>query len=279
MTLADAPSEGQARAWRIEFANEARPGTEELLAFRQPRPSWAYTRPLEVETALTSVAGPSAPDPAVTFVFLPAGAATPFETQKKAESWMASRGDEHGAPIEILYRSERLLWRAGRAVLFGTSSSCAEMISAVARFSRCEAILRELEQASEASWNTLEADIPLTHSVTARDLKHQSHVDEMTRAAAGRRIAFTRLQMAIESPGPELAGPARRIFAELAVQASTVERLKAVDDTIEIAEDLYELANDRLSEFRYFLREYRIEVLIVVVLLAELLVTSYDIFY
>jgi len=256
------------RAWRISYMPI---GGE--IAIEQPRAVSAKLDPLE---ALATLATAAAADNAGTLlVYLPAGSGTDYEIQRQAESWMASRPGEHGAPAEILFRSERLIWRRGRAVGFGGAEALPELLAAVAHFSFCEGELFSLECEAQRAAATLEADAGLTHSVRVRDLARQPHVDIMTRKAVAMRLAFVRIQAALEAPLAGLDGPARRIFAELALQANAVDRLKSLDDTIELVEDLYELANDRLSDFRYFNREFRIEVLILLVLAGELLVTTY----
>jgi uncharacterized Rmd1/YagE family protein len=63
---------------------------------------------------------------------------------------------------------------------------------------------------------------------------------------------------------------------ELAAQAEVVERFHWVDDKLEVYDDLYELANDRLSEFAYFMREYRLEAWIIVLLLVECVLMSVE---
>ena len=47
------------------------------------------------------------------------------------------------------------------------------------------------------------------------------------------------------------------------------DRLKALDDRLEVFEDVYELANDRLLEYGNFLTEARLEIWIIVILVAE----------
>ena len=124
----------------------------------------------------------------------------------------------------------------------------------------------------EAEWPTAEADARLTHSVDPPALAKQSHVDILTERTALRRIRLARLGPCLERPSIALAGPARRLASELATQAEVVDRLGWVDDRLEVFEDSYELANDRLSEFRYFLKEYRLELWIIVLLVAEVVI-------
>src|SRR5260221_7082389 len=91
-----------------------------------------------------------------------------------------------------------------------------------------------------------------------------------------RRMRFARLEPCLEKASIALAGPARRLATELAVQAEVIDRLGSLDDRLEVCEDLYELANDRLSEFTYFHREFRLELWIIVLLVAEVVVMSVE---
>ena len=263
-----------AEACLISFADEPDRSREAVVAIREPRATWAYADAIPVSDALNEASQGAREERKMIFIFLTAGATTPFELQKTAEDWIAGRSNASAsAPLEIQFRSERLLWQRDRALCLGTGEITRDIIAAVARFSFCEGELARLESQINASWNTLGVDIELTHSVSAKDLQRQPHVDAMTKIAASMRIAFVRLQSAMEAPATELSGVAKRIFGELALQAHTVERLRMLDDSVEVTQDLYELANDRLSEFRYFLREYRIEVLIVIVLVVEVALT------
>jgi uncharacterized Rmd1/YagE family protein len=59
--------------------------------------------------------------------------------------------------------------------------------------------------------------------------------------------------------------------SELLVQCEVQDRLKAVDDRLEVFEDAYELANDRLMEYGNFRAEAKLEIWIIVILLGELI--------
>jgi hypothetical protein len=211
-------------------------------------------------------------------LLLPAGSATPFEWQRRAEEWMRPDPATGGPPtIDLLVRSERVLWRPGRAAIFGAPERCDELLPGLVQFAFYEHELRKLEQGLDAEWDTVEADIPLTHSVGRPALERREHVDAMTRRTSVRRMQLVRLESRLEKPSPALASPARRLAGELAVQAEVLERLHWADDKLEVYEDLYELANDRLSEFTYFIREYRLELWIIILLLAEVALMSVDI--
>ena len=238
---------------------------------------------VDIDEALAAVNGQHSKDGCVgallltTFVYLPSGAQTPFEFQKRAEQWMASRPDEMGAPYEVPHRSDRILWRRGRALCFGTGEAFRDVRNAVAYFSFCEAELLSLEDQVAAQWPIVESDLALTHSVSRREVQYQPTIDTRTRQAHAMRIAFIRLDTALARVDHVLSAPSQRIVSELAQQADTIDRLRLLDDGIELAQEVYDTVNDRLLEYRYFFTEYQIEVIIAVILFAELIAVCLEV--
>ncbi len=247
-------------------------GATDAMLVREPKPARLVRRQIELETALDS----RPTGDLATLIYLPAGNGTPYELQKRAELWMASRPDEHGAAVEVPFRSERILWRIGRALVIGRGEYIQDVQQAVSLFSFCEAQLSPLEQQIAGQWSTLDADLSLTHSVGRNELAQQAQIDFRTSAAHRMRIELVRLETALERLDAVLSPPAQRIFSELAVQRDIVDRLRLLDDAIEVAQEVYDTANDRLTEYRYFHREYRIEVMITFILLFELIVMALE---
>jgi len=267
-------------AFRVLARDDVGASDNDDLAVTEPRAARLVFEEVDIEGALALPDDRcGANDAAVltTLVFLPSGAQTPFDVQRRAEQWMGSRRGELGAPYEVPFRSDRVLWRRGRAVCFGIGDFFDDIRYAVAYFSLCEGELARLEARIAAQWPTLAKDLALTHSVTHRELRLQRVVDERTREAHGMRMTFIRIDTALQRLDRELTAPAQRIVSELAQQADTIDRLRLLDDAIETAQDVYDTANDRLLEYRYFRSEYIIEIIIAVVLLVELVVVGLDI--
>ncbi len=267
------------RAQRIRFvASSPAPA---VAQFTHPTRKVAIAEPLN-PTELFSSAPPSAPSPDTDqfiLVVVPAGAATPMETQRQVESWMHAVAPGSPPTVEILLRSERVLWRAGQAAIFGTPERCDELAPGLIEFAFYEGELQKLERELEQYWPAAESDAALTHAVGQPELAQQSHVNELTAGMARRRIRFARLEPCLEKASIALPGPARRLAGELAMQAEVLDRLGWVDDRLEVFENLYELANDRLTEFTYFNREFRLELWIIVLLVMEVIIMGLDLWY
>jgi hypothetical protein len=272
--------EAKPTALVVRFVEQLPSGSTALATFVHPRKAFALAEPAGVEQLLALQSSSEWETDRLRLMILPAGLASPQELQRQAEDWMHERVRVARQPtVELLLRSERILWRPGQALMVGPPERLDEVLPGLVEFAFYEGELRRLEFEAEADWPTLEADTHLTHSVAPASLEHRRHIDEMTMRSVQRRMRFARLEPCLEKPSIALAGPARRLAGELALQAEVADRLGWLDDKLEVAEDLYELANDRLSEFTYFHREFRLELWIVVLLLAEVIIMSAEVLW
>lgn len=268
------------RALRIRFVERAPSGKTAQRSFRDPYPRSAIDEPMLLEELLSLAAVYPPPTDGFVCLLLPSGSATPIELQRRAEEWINDRQLSAEFPLlDLVVQSDRILWRPGRAVVIGSPRRFDDVLTGLIDFSFYEAELRKLEYELEADWTTAEADVPLTHGVDAETLLRRPHVDEMTRRMALRRIRFARLSPRLEKASVSLPGPIRRLASELAQQAEIIDRLRSVDDRLEVFEELYELANDRLGEFSHFRREYRLEAWILVMLFVEVALMLFEIWW
>jgi hypothetical protein len=276
MSVGDGQAPEQSQAWRITCASEPQQNLAPLAVIREPRAAWVYGERVSADAMLAERSSATAEPDKFAFVFLSSGATTRYELQQEAVSWMSSRAGEHGGPLGILFRNDRLLWRPGRAVCFGPSAeSVAENLLAVVFFSWCEGELSRLEKLVSDHWGTLDQDRGFTDDLAGRALKRRAHVDAMSRIATGMLTGFVRVQNALESPPIELPPAGRRLFVELSRQSAAIDRLERLDDAVEVFSDFYRLASERLTEFKYHRREYRVTVLILIVLAADLRYTAF----
>ncbi len=273
------PPAASAQLCRIQFVDAAPRGQVVLREFPDPysRPRYAIWETVGLDQ-LPPPAWPS-PRDEFYFLFLPGGSTTVFDEQKRAEEWMAKPTDPRAEPtVEILMRSDRILWRPGRCMMQGAAERMHETLLALADFSYHEGELRKLEREIDADSEVLARDVPLTTAaVNTESLQCAVHVHERTCTTTQRRIRCSRLQRPLEKPSITLPGAGRRLVAELLVQCEVLDRLKAVDDRLEVYEDVYELANDRILEYGNFRAEARLEIWIIVILLGELVLMLVEI--
>jgi hypothetical protein len=261
-----------AQLYRIRFLETVPAGQEVLREFPDPYPSPRYAVLEAIGLELPPPEWSPARDDEFCFLFLPGGSNTAFDEQKRGEQWMAKPADANAEPtVEILMRSDRVLWRPGRAMMQGAADRLQETLLALADFSYHEGELRKLEREIHADGAVLARDVPLTTAaIDDAALKARPHVHERTCTMTHRRIRCARLQRPLEKPSITLPGAGRRLVGELLVQCEVQDRLKAVDERLEVYEDVYELANDRLMEYANFHAEAKLEIWIIVILVAEL---------
>lgn len=262
---------------RIRFVRNPAPGAEILAEFPVPCPAYAISEPVSFD-ALPPPSDASEPVDILYFVFLPGGSAVPYDMQQKAAEWMAKPPVSGAVPtVEAVIRSDRVLWRPGRAMLQGAADRRDECLAGIVHFAFYEAELRKLENELDEDWPGLELDLKLTAEVRGDELSQWPRVNEMTRRAGARRIRHSSLERRLEKPSLSLPPPAQRIVSEFILQTETADRLKTADERIEVMEELYATANDRLSEFSYFRRELRAEIWVIVLLVAEVILMIYEI--
>ena len=249
----------------VRFPEKAPEGSAALLDFAELG-RVAVAEPVDADA-------PAPTDPeAFLVVHLAGGNAAPPQTREAAEAWIAGP-----SLIDLTLQSDRILWRPGRALVIGAGADFDAYLQGLTSFAFYESELRRLERDLLTWWPVAQKDARLTHRVDGRALYRWAHVAKMTEAITGARFRHVAIEGPLEK-GPEpLPGLGRRLFVELALRIEATHRLERLDDRIDVVADLYELANDRLSEFSYFRREYVLEFLIIGVLALEVLLLLYEI--
>ncbi|HEV3003818.1 MAG TPA: hypothetical protein VGX78_05125 [Pirellulales bacterium] len=264
-------------AQRIRFVAEPPRGATPLLTLTDPVRRYAVCE--EVPPGVPPSDRAAADELCV--LFLPGDSATPVDWRHAGEEWLDGPAleCEQGA-IELIVESDRVLWRPGRAVIIGGGERSAETLAGLVEFSFHESELRKLECELEADWPRAESDALVAHDIDRRALARSARqISEMSRQTALRRIRFARLSPRLEKPSFRLGEAARRMVDELAHEVEVADRLKHVDDRLEVFESLYELANDRLADFSYFRLEYRLEAWIILILVIEVLLMAFELWW
>jgi hypothetical protein len=266
----DEPRSADRRAWRFSF-DAHDPAKDDACRITLPIGEVGEGTFLTMADACKAA---DADAGTVLVVGLSTGPATPYDVRQDVEAWVQAGPDLGWPALDVNLRA-RVMWRGNRIAIFGVQEHIDEALPAAVALSWMTLRASRLENEIKGAWGSLAKDSGLTHSLSPADLKHQAHVDAMTRLGWRLRMEHLNLKQQLEHPVAGAPGELR-LFRELTVQSGLADRLSALEDPIECIQDLYESANDRLSEFRYFRREYAIEVLILIVLLAELLLMGLD---
>jgi hypothetical protein len=256
---------GEVQAWRIEFSRRRQKDRAPLL--REPHMVWVQAHEQNLRAALLE----KTPTDGLVVIFVPSGAATPRALQRPLQQWMDAREGEQDASLAVHTTSGRFLWRRGRAMCFGLPDAMQEALVGLIRFSYCELELDNVENEVEDCWVQFEMDIDLMQRMTSRLLRDQWHIEKMAMKATKLRARYLKLLTALEVPKSSLPGADRRLFLELALQADAADRLRMLDDTIEVFEEFYRHQREQFAEYRYFRAEFLVEVLILIALVVQLI--------
>lgn len=250
---------------RIHFTREVprEAGSDVIKKFSEPEPSYAVKEPMPVEQLLKNENKANAPEE-FHFLFLP-DALSAMDLPKEESA------------IELFAKPNKIIWQPHRTVVSGGQNLPEEMFMALVEFAFLEGALRKLESKLNGYFGVCSNDIPLTHAVDSSGLRRQAHVNEMTRQVTSSRMEFVRLVPCFDHLYARLAPHAKQVIGELAKKTGVWnDRVEAVDDQLEFLEDVYERANDRLTEFRYFKRESTLELWIIALLVLEVAVMLWE---
>ena len=277
---ASTPSEkqqGQLAITLVRFVPSPQPGDRLVMTFADPAPCCAVASSLSEESLDKP---PAAASPAeLRIVFIPPSL-TPDARRRRYETWIRSPASPDDAPpLRIVIDRGAIVYRSGRALVQAPSHRADALLQALVDFAFYDNQLRQLEREVASDWHIAEGDIPLVHDVRASDLKRAKDVGAITRQTLLRRIRCSRIESRLLNPPDCLPPAARRAARRLRGRARFEQRLETLDGQLETCEYLYEMANQRLGEYTNFRREYLIEILIVVLLGAELLMMFVDFYF
>jgi hypothetical protein len=181
--------------------------------------------------------------------------------------WLA----QPAPPEAVSVNSGRVLvaWRRTRAQIAALPEQAHAALEAVVEFAYYENELRKLEEGLAGSWPSVEADLPLAYDIAASKLRDDEEIGQRVRQALQRRITLARIEPHLYFPPARFSNLARELGESLREATRCEERAEFADGQMEAQEYVYEMASQRLGEFRHARHAFYLEVLIVALLAAE----------
>jgi hypothetical protein len=261
---------------RIRFVESPGPGDRILMQFKDPEARVAAASPL----ALDALAAPPVASRSEELLVLqaPTGAARDAAGRSQAQAWFDTPGPEDAAPVHVGFDGGSVKWRPGRVVIEAPADRMDQVLLAVVDFAFHEHELHRLEAEIDADWPAAQADVPLMNHVGGAELRREAAVAQRGTEVALRRLRCARLEARLLAPPATLGEAARKLGERLREETDVETRLETLDGRIEVYEYIYELAGQRISDYRHFRREYAVEIVIAVVLAIEALLVAYEVY-
>lgn len=252
---------------RIRFVSQPVAGARIRRKFKQPRPCLAVEQTIELADAIRQ---PPETSDLLDIVHVPAEAKAEWDGLHSA--WLAPSGDpESPEPVTIAYQGEQIHWRPGRVVIEGKTGASLrdEVVAALIEFAFMESQVRTLEASMESYESQARIDAPKTFRVKKKDRADWDRFGKIMEELAQLRLAFASLEPRVERGSRVLAKPSRALTTRLFRAASTSHRMEGLDGRLEVCEDLYEGAVDRIADYSGWHTGHVLEVIIIALLVIE----------
>lgn len=141
---------------------------------------------------------------------------------------------------------------------------------------RNERELRSIEQSIAQSWSALELDAPLAFEFNERSVARRAQLQGRLAQAVVLRSRLARLSTYLLSPlehPPTLASQVAERMRERLCMAS---RYEAADAQLDVIRDTYDMCGQRASEFFLARTGHHLEIVIIVLLAAQLLLWAVE---
>lgn len=267
-------------AKQICFVKEAPAGTKPIRKFKQPRDAVA----IEADGPLSPMSEASAEQIAAEpidrcwIIFTPKN----YHNEKltAVQEWTDNVGERGvSSPLIVVQDNGAVVrWRPGMALVQCRQERRQEIVAALAEFAFYEGELRELEAALEGHEAQARADVSIAYQIQSRDQKHWIRFRQAIEYFSRIRLTYARLEPVLVKGSRGLPVPSRRIVSSLFREADVEDRLEALNNRLEVLEDLYEGANDRVADFRSYRNGALLEIVITSLLLVETIIIALDLY-
>jgi hypothetical protein len=248
------------------------------MQFPDPCPQSATVTSTPFSDALPD---PAKPEPGgVDILAVPCLPADHPDLREEVNNWVArSAPGEMALSLGIVTHGVQVFWRPGVAAILAAPDRMDAILNAVVEFCYYENELRKLEQEVGAAWHDLEADTPLAHDVTPHALERREQIAQRTEVALQRRMRHARIQPHLNRPSALLTLQAQELGQRLREKSKVEERHESLDGQLGAFERIYEMASQRISDFRSSREERKLEWFIIVLLAAEVLLLLAELLY
>ena len=267
-----------ATVFRIRFVETTSGDNKVIQAFSRPRRVFAVEEPSTRTAASSSSAATGKAVGTCVVTCLPKGATAEVRQRARSLTETAAASSTE-SPIDVGQEQETIAWQPEHTLLQGRSDRLPDMLSGAVAFTFYEGELRAMERALEPLEAQAQSDVTLAHQIRRRDRRHWRRLRATMETLSTMRLSFARLEPLLAGGARDLTGDARDWISRLAEEADIFDRLEAASDRLETLEDLYEGANQRISEYRWYREGHFLEIGIIFILILECALMTGDLYW
>ena len=256
-----------AAGWHIRFVTESpAPDAIVLASFGHPLNCRAVATPVDFAQMLALVPPASGDTGGIELLTVPLASPLAPDLNRQLEAWPGA-GQARGSIIEASLRSTRVLAGTARAAVFSKADQMDEAVDATLRFMAAQRSAALLERDVEVNLDAMAAyAVPATKTAVPDPRSRQARMHD----ALGTKVAWIGLQRSLEQFDPAIPAHARRLFADLCQSARLPDRMECLEEPIHAVYDYYDAEAWRRDDQGHFNVTIVAELLILVVLIAEL---------
>ena len=178
--------------------------------------------------------------------------------------------------ISVKQDNISITWQRTQVHVLCPVESRLEVLAALADFGFYEGELHRLESDVEAQESQAEKDVGFAHRIHHANKQHWQRFGETIERFTRDRLIYARLCSQLGLPSPTLSTKSRQIVSKLLRESNIEDRLELYSDRLEAMEDLYEGANDRVADYRWYRGGHLLEWTIVIILIFEAIAMSVE---
>jgi len=182
--------------------------------------------------------------------------------------------DQSNTAISIKQDNIAITWQRNQVHVLCPVEARLEVLKALADFGFYEGELHRLESDVEAQEPQAEKDVGFAHRIHHRNKEHWQRFGETIERFTRDRLTYARLCPQLAFPSLTLSPKSRQIVSKLLRESNMEDRLEMYSDRLEAMEELYEGANDRVADYRWYRGGHLLEWTIVIILIFEAIAMS-----
>ncbi|QDU98643.1 RMD1 family protein [Lignipirellula cremea] len=286
---------------RIAFVASVAPQQQVLLELPHAMQRWAVVVPeegtpaaspsqpvdsstLAQPTAGSKAAAPAPAHPAVDLLLLTIPARSSdavLEAEPDLQATMQQWAEASLAPGEppcmvMLLQGARICWTPGRVAVLAPPDRLESIVGNLIETAFLEAELRGIERDLGQAWPQLEADLPLAFEFEERSIRKRKQLRNRFQQVLLLRAKLARIGPYVHAPHLHPPTLASQVGERLRERARMPHRHEFLGEQLEVFERVYELCGERSSNFMQTRSGNILEWIIIVLLLAQLLFSSFD---